>query len=121
MSAGGKILDLSETTDLAPYVSWVLPSSMSEATPMPVAPIAGNGLQRHTDFGQGMIFVSPIHSVGFGHNKRDSLDLQAFAGTTQNSDDFAADLETSESLDQADKHATKPVESNRRVFRKASR
>ena len=121
MSAGGKILDLSETTDLAPYVSWVLPSSMSEATPMPVAPMAGNGLQRQTDFGQGMIFVSPIHSVGFGHHKRDSLDLQAFAGATQNSDDFAADLETSESLDQEDKRSTKAVESNRKIFRKASR
>jgi hypothetical protein len=123
MSAGGKILEVSETTDLAPYVSWVLPSSMSEATPMPVAPIAGNGLQRQDDFDNGLILVSPIHSNGAGPNQRDSLEVQAYAGATEDSMDTlsAADLLGGQSVDQDDSDPSKPKESNHKLFRKGLR
>jgi len=123
MSAGGKILEVSETTDLAPYVSWVLPSSISEATPMPVAPIAGNGLQRQDDFEHGRILVSPIHSNGAGPNQRDSLEVQAYAGATEDSMDTlsAADLLGGQSVDQDDSDPSKPKESNHKLFRKGLR
>jgi hypothetical protein len=123
MSAGGKILEVSETTDLAPYVSWVLPSSISEATPMPVAPIAGNGLQRQDDFDNGLILVSPIHSNGAGPNQRDSLEVQAYAGATEDSMDTlsAADLLDGQSVDQDDSDPSKSKESNRKLFRKGLR
>ena len=123
MSAGGKILDLSETTDLAPYVSWVLPSSTSEATPMPVAPISGNRLQRQDDFDHGLILASPIHSNGAGPNKRDSLEVQAYAGATEDSMDTlsAADLLGGQSVDQDDSDPSKSKESNRKLFRKGLR
>jgi hypothetical protein len=123
MSAGGKILDLSETTDLAPYVSWVLPSSTSEATPMPVAPISGNRLQRQDDFDHGLILASPIHSNGAGPNKRDSLEVQAYAGATEDSMDTlsAPDLLGVQSVDQDDSDPSKSKESNRKLFRKGLR
>ena len=123
MSAGGKILEVSETTDLAPYVSWVLPSSMSEATPMPVAPIAGNRLQRQADFDNGLILVSPIHSNEAGPNKRDSLEVQAYSGATEDSMDTlsAADLLDGQSADQDDSDPSNSKESNRKLLRKGLR
>jgi hypothetical protein len=123
MSAGGKILEVSETTDLAPYVSWVLPSSISEATPMPVAPIAGNGLQRQDDFDNALILASPIHSNGAGPNQRDSLEVQAYAGATEDSMDTlsAADPLDGQSVDQDDSDPSKSKESNRKLFRKGLR
>jgi hypothetical protein len=123
MSAGGKILEVSETTDLAPYVSWVLPSSVSEATPMPVAPIAGNRLQRQADFDNGLILVSPIHSNEAGPNQRDSLEVQAYSGATEDSMDTlsAADLLDGQSADQDDSDPSNSKESNRKLLRKGLR
>ena len=123
MSAGGKILEVSETTDLAPYISWVLPSSMSEATPMPVAPNAGNGLRRQDDFDNGLILVSPIHSNGAGPNKRDSLEVQAYSGATEDSMDSlsAGDLLDGQSMDRDHSDPSNSKESNRKLIRKGLR
>ena len=90
---------------------------------MPVAPIAGNGLQRQDDFDNALILASPIHSNGAGPNQRDSLEVQAYSGATEDSMDTlsAADPLDGQSVDQDDSDPSKSKESNRKLFRKGLR
>jgi hypothetical protein len=90
---------------------------------MPVAPIAGNRLQRQADFDNGLILVSPIHSNEAGPNQRDSLEVQAYSGATEDSMDTlsAADLLDGQSADQDDSDPSNSKESNRKLLRKGLR